>query len=808
MNTNLQANTATCTIVAPSSREALRLVREKLGPDAIIVSNRVTDQGVEIVAMLEESVTVQPTLAAPVVVPEPMAAPHPPAVALPSAPNITSMGVGVGVGVGDDACVLREIHSMRGMIEEQLAGIVWNEAQRRDPVRGHLLRTLLGAGFSARLAKDILADLPTGQSYAVGLAYVKSTLARQLPILENEDALMDEGGVFALMGPTGVGKTTTTAKLAARYVMRFGPEKLALVTTDSYRIGAYEQLRIYGQILGVSVHAVKDAVDLELVLSDLRDKHMVLIDTVGRSQRDRAVSEQIAMLCGASRPVKRLLLLNATSHGDTLNEVVQAYRRSEKAGSANDLVGCIFTKVDEATHPGVLIDMAIRHRLPVHYVSSGQKVPEHLALGDRSALVDSVFQAKSPSAFFVPGEADLGERPSAPGNEAGVVAAEAVSARLRLQCHQLIRALTHNAEELTINASALSAGQIGFDETRDLWRQLSAGQVGQKAIAKTLLLQARTGSEVSCSNYVLTVAGEISLTLGQRAEGHSLFSHLALSDRTGLPLAAPFQWLAKTEPHGGVQQQKSEKPVIQLLARVPASELMRAWQSGGLQWAATATGSQRIAAAASGAPATLAKLAAGLAFGASEPVLFRKKSALVSVAEALVSLRPDSQASSAHADAAPLTLRCVIRRIVDVDSGKALAHSYVLASTGVQATAQQIAQWPAWRAAAEPYFKLLNQSIPLLGDGAAVDGSDLPKRLLIAGQACTTVFRLQRAQDAWADTARKVLAQLAGRSVRPDRAVPGLALFEGLGKLFALLDALETEGAAASPRSDLAPAQS
>ena len=802
MNTSLQANTATCTIVAPSSREALRLVREKLGSDAIIVSNRVTAEGVEIVAMLEESVAVQPAPVAPVVAPEPLSAARSPAVEPPSAPSITS------AGASDDASVLREIHSMRGMIEEQLAGIVWNEAQRRDPVRGHLLRTLLGAGFSARLAKDILADLPTGQSYAVGLAYVKSTLARQLPVLENEDALMDEGGVYALMGPTGVGKTTTTAKLAARYVMRFGPEKLALVTTDSYRIGAYEQLRIYGQILGVSVHAVKDAVDLELVLSDLRDKHMVLIDTVGRSQRDRAVSEQIAMLCGASRPVKRLLLLNATSHGDTLNEVVQAYRRSEKAGSASDLVGCIFTKVDEATHPGVLIDMAIRHRLPVHYVSSGQKVPEHLTLGDRSALVNSVFEAKSPSAFFVPGEADLDERQSALGNEAEVAAAEAVNARLRLQCQQLIRALTHNAEELTTNASALSAGKIGFDETRDLWRQLSDDQVGQKAIAKILLLQARTGSEASCSDYVLTVAGEISLTLGHCAEGRSLSSHLALSDRTGLPLAAPFQWLVSTEQHGGVPQQKSEKPVIQLLARVPASELMQTWQSGGLQWAAAATGGLRIVAAASGAPATLAKLAAGLAFGAEESVLFRKKSALVSVAQALVSLRPDPKDGSAHADAAPLTLRCIVKRIVDADSGKALAHSYVLASTGIQTTAQQMAQWPAWRAAAQPYFKLLNQSIPLLGDGAAADGSALPKRLLIAGQACTTVFRLQRAQDAWADTARKVLAQLAGRSFRTDRAVPGPALFEGLGKLFALLDALETDGAAASPRSDLAPAQS
>jgi flagellar biosynthesis protein FlhF len=533
----------------------------------------------------------------------------------------------------------------------------------------------------------------------------------------------------------------------------------------------------------------------------------VLIDTVGRSQRDRAVSEQIAMLGGASRPVKRLLLLNATSHGDTLNEVVQAYRRSEKTGSANDLVGCIFTKVDEATHPGVLIDMAIRHRLPVHYVSSGQKVPEHLALGDRSALVESVFQAKSPSAFFVPGEADLDERTAVLGDDAELAAAEAVNARLRLQCAKLIHALTHNAEELTSTASALSAGQIGFDETRDLWRQLSDDQAGQKAIAKTLLLQARTGSESHCSNYVLSVAGEISLNHGQRADGHSLFSHLALSDRTGLPLAAPFQWLAKLETHGGVQQQKSEKPVIQLLARVPASELIQTWQASGLQWAAVATGGQRIAASPSAAPATLAKLAAELSFGETAPVLFRKKSALVSMAEAMVILRADPKGETADADTTAMTLRCVVKKIVDADSGQVLVHSYVLASTGIQATAQQLAQWPAWLVAAEPYFKLLNQSIPLLGEGAAADGSALPKRLLIAGQACITVFRLQHAQGAWAGPARQVLAQLAGRSVRTDQAALGPALFEGLGKLLTLLDALETESPAASPQSDLTAAQ-
>ena len=418
----MKTGTVSCKVVTPSIREGLRLVRERLGPDAIVLSNRMTVAGVEILGAVIEPVAGVPVPAARSPVPRRYDAERPTTSMPPFGQE--------PVSDGDSNPVLREIYSMRGMIEEQLASLAWSGAEKRDPLRGHLLRTLLGAGFSARLAKDLLKDLPAGESYASGLSYVKSILVRQLPMLESEDALMTEGGVYALMGPTGVGKTTTTAKLAARCVMRFGPEKLALVTTDSYRIGAYEQLRIYGQILGVSVHAVKDAGDLELVLADLRNKHMVLIDTVGRSQRDRAVSEQIAMLCGASRPVKRLLLLNASSHGDTLNEVVQAYRHGEQPGSGKDLVGCIFTKVDEATHPGVLIDMAIRHQLPVHYSSSGQKVPEDLVLCDRNALIESVFQAKSRSALFVPGEADLDESPAALRHEAPVAAAKLASASL------------------------------------------------------------------------------------------------------------------------------------------------------------------------------------------------------------------------------------------------------------------------------------------------------------------------------------------------------------------------------------------
>ena len=805
MNTRKPDSSASCKIVAPSSREALRLLREKLGPDAIILSNRVTAEGVEIIATLDEAhasgselapAPASPTMAISVSTPASISAP----VLAPQSMPISA---------GEDASVLREIHSMRGMIEEQLASIAWNEKQRRDPVRGQLLRTLLGAGFSARLAKEALQDLPTGQSYASGLSYAKAELARQMPVLENEEAMMEAGGVYALMGPTGVGKTTTTAKLAARCVMRFGPEKLALVTTDSYRIGAYEQLRIYGQILGVAVHAVKDAAGLDRVLADLRDKHMVLIDTVGMSQRDRAVSEQIAMLCAASRPVKRLLLLNGSSHGDTLNEVVQAYKQGAQT-AGNELAGCIFTKVDEATHPGVLIDMAIRHQLPVHYISTGQKVPEHLVLADRQALINRVLQAKSASALFVPGETDLDQAPAAPGKQVELDAAQALSARLRSQCQQLIRALTHDAQEIASNASALAGAAIGFDESRALWRQLSDASVDAQALGRSLLARADDQMQGACNDYLLALGCETSLPAALDPEQRRLASTLLLSDRDGRPFAAPQRLLAASDQLGSGaplcwQAQKFDKPLVHLLARLPAMELVRKWQDSGLSWAAAGSAALRVADAGSGKPGTLAKLAGGLDFGVRQAVMHRKRKAWASLAEAQVRLHVNPGAVGASAVALPL-LRCVVRRLIDAESGKTLSHSYVLATVEIQASTRQVAQWPSWRSAAEPYFKLLKQGLSQLA-GAPLDAAATLQRCQIAAQAASTVFLLQGIAQPWADTARKVLAQLAGRAVRSDRPVPGAALFEGLGKLFVLLDALETDAAVLAPEADRAAAQ-
>lgn len=275
--------------------------------------------------------------------------------------------------------LMAELAGIRNMIERQLAGFAWGETRRHAPARANMTGELLEAGFSAALARKLVEAVSEDMSPQQARKAITNALNRALRALSTDADIIDRGGVYAIVGPTGVGKTTTTAKLAARCVVRHGAEKLALITTDGYRIGAQEQLRIYGRILGVPVFPVRDAADLRQTLAELRSKHMVLIDTMGMSQRDRAVAEQAAMLMGAGN-VRRLLLLNATCRGDTLDDVVRAY-------NGPDLAGCVFTKVDEAASLAPAVDVAVRNELDVFYVANGQRVPEDLHLPNRAYLL-------------------------------------------------------------------------------------------------------------------------------------------------------------------------------------------------------------------------------------------------------------------------------------------------------------------------------------------------------------------------------------------------------------------------------------
>ncbi len=372
--------------VAATSREALRLIRIEMGADAVILSNRKVDDGVEIVALAsaafaqltDESRQPAPISARAAIITQeraPVAVKAEPAISSISTMQLEQQGI------------LSEIKFMRNMMQEQMDCLSWSDRQQRDPKRTRMLRNLLNAGFSPALSRQMIDKMPA----TANMEWVRQVLGNNLRIASKHEDLIVRGGVVALVGPTGVGKTTTTAKLAARAVVRYGADKVALLTTDSYRIGAHEQLRIYGKILGVSVHTVRDTEDLRLTLSGLKQKHLVLIDTIGMGQRDSRMAAQAEMFNATG--VQRLLLLNATSSGDTLNDVVCMYNGA-------GVIGCIPTKLDEAVTFGTVLDVAMRHKLTLHYIANGQRVPEDLHEVNMEYLLHRAFKQSANAAPF------------------------------------------------------------------------------------------------------------------------------------------------------------------------------------------------------------------------------------------------------------------------------------------------------------------------------------------------------------------------------------------------------------------------
>lgn len=358
--------------IAPTSREALLQVREALGDDAVILSNRDTPEGVEILAssetLLNSSIDV---------LSNPANKASAKTVTPPAQTTTSELEL---------AKVMSEIRAMRGSLEAQLNALGSHE-QPKNPIKSAVFRELLAIGFSANLCRYIAKHIPPHLSEEQALQWAKAALTHNLKTLADENEVLAKGGIFALVGPTGVGKTTTTAKLAARFVLRHGASKLALINTDSYRIGAPEQVRIYGKILGVSVYSVRDETDLKNTLDALQDKHSILIDTVGMSQRDQTIAEQIAMLSRGDQAINRLLCLNATNSIETLNEVIEAH-------SGSGLTGCILTKLDEAVTISNALDVVLRHKLKIFYTAVGQRVPEDLELADAKQLVDQAYQRR------------------------------------------------------------------------------------------------------------------------------------------------------------------------------------------------------------------------------------------------------------------------------------------------------------------------------------------------------------------------------------------------------------------------------
>ncbi|MEI7035955.1 flagellar biosynthesis protein FlhF [Fulvimonas yonginensis] len=462
--------------VAPDMRQAMRQVREEQGPDAVILSTRRLDEGIEIIAAVDydEALVREaarhgvapaaapaalppelPPRAAGPAVPPPPPLPREPRVETPAAANRPSLATPEGgvaaaprpsaaspgrsppaavPGEGEqeqarprlraapaaaepdtaaeppvhplieraaqDTVRMRaELSSLREMLQVQLSSLAWNDMERRQPLHARVLRELTRLGIEADVARALAEELPAQMTPEQARYLPLGMLSRGLAV--SGRGRSDEGGVTALVGPTGVGKTTTLAKLAARAVVRHGASQVALVSTDHYRIGAAAQLEHYGRLLGVRVYPAYDAQSLRQVLDLLKGCHTVLVDTAGLAGNDPRLKEQLEVL-GDAGGLRACLVLAANAQAQSLEEAVRAYLPLKPHAA-------ILTKLDEAPSLGGALSVLIRHRLALDYTTDGQRVPEDIAAADARLLVcraAQVLKAGAPAAD----EALLAER--------------------------------------------------------------------------------------------------------------------------------------------------------------------------------------------------------------------------------------------------------------------------------------------------------------------------------------------------------------------------------------------------------------
>lgn len=336
---------STRVFVAANAREGLARIRRELGDDAVVLSTRPHPQGVELLASAYGDLTV-------------------------AALGETQDGAG-------SSRILAELGRLRGMLQNQLAGFAWGASRRRDPVRVAVMQTLFAAGFGSTLARTLAARLPRGLDAETAQRWLRQVLIRNLPVTARGADLLAVGGRYALVGSTGSGKTTTLAKLAARGVDAHGAGQVALMAADAYRIGATAQLSVYADLLGVSLHVAQDQSALALLLTDLADKKLVLIDTAGFAPSDPRTREAQAL---DALGVHRIAVIPASQQGAAIEQAMLRFGQGA--------VACVLTKLDETPQPGAALDSLIRHRLPLAYISGGQRVPEDLHAPSAAYLVD------------------------------------------------------------------------------------------------------------------------------------------------------------------------------------------------------------------------------------------------------------------------------------------------------------------------------------------------------------------------------------------------------------------------------------
>lgn len=698
--------------------------------------------------------------------------------------------------------IMDAIGAMRGALETRIDELLWGNQLRRAPQAATLFQTLLGFGFSTALLRAMLKRLPEQLSSRAAFEWAREELVSHLPVPAAEDALWQPGLALALVGPTGVGKTTTIAKLAARCVRRFGPDKLVLITTDTYRIGAHEQLKIYGQMLRVPVHVVRNGNELREVVQQIRSDQIILIDNVGISQRDRYIGEQAAMLAAAGRDITRLLVLNAASHGETLDEVARSYA----ADGGTPLKGCIITKVDEAIRLGAALDTALRYRLPIHYVSIGQKVPEHLVFLPARELVDrALTHLPSARTLYAPTEADFAAllSMSRPQDADGAAAAAADSRRQQL--HALPRLLS---------MAGGAAGRLTSDDLRDgcefvdelgcaseayrLWRgQLAGGDeyAALESLVRHMLRVVHNEWTDSSRKHLLAIHDQVNLRVA--GESPAQLRATLVLDEQGSPLSSPMQqismptgWLsscgesqaqapsvrtALLHQMNWLQEQASELPMVQLFEGGNPG-LWKELSASSLRWLAHvpaitrvhmedgATTVQALAKTLPHHPVADPDYMFALSEVAGAPAVERSLWAAASAVE--IAVRGSE----------PLALQMVSARLVDRSSGE-VVKSIIGLHPSLEISADKLAAWLVVKAESREAMRHAAASWALLttqgGPGA------LQHKALVSAQAGLAAWQLRKSP--LAARARQAAAAMLGKPALAPAAGSG-----GLFKLFAL----------------------
>lgn len=356
--------------LARDARSGLEQIRKELGPDAVVVTSRKTTEGVEFVAgrygemggELDDVAQRQPASA---------------------------------TAVEEGGAIKRELVKLRALLQNQLAGFAWGMEKRRHPVRVHVMQKLLSAGFSPRLSRTLAARLPVNFSIAQADAWLRQVLIRNMAAMEKPAMPGMKPGVWALVGPTGHGKTTTLAKLAAQAVMRHGYDNVALVSIDTYRIGAQQQLGAYAEMMGVDCVMADEASGLPRILASLVGKTCVLIDSAGFAHDDVRLQKQMEILTAVGASC--VLTLAASTQGALASRIVQRY-------GAMPLAGVALTKLDEGGQWAPVLDCVMRAKLPVACLASGQRVPEDLHAANAAYLIDRALRAAGEGEFAMRAE--------------------------------------------------------------------------------------------------------------------------------------------------------------------------------------------------------------------------------------------------------------------------------------------------------------------------------------------------------------------------------------------------------------------